>query len=350
MKVRVGIAGVGNCASVLVQGLKYYSGRKRDGLWHPVVAGLEPNDIQVVAAFDIDGSKVGRDLSEAIFAKPNVARMYTEVPPSGITVSKGVAKGDVAPHLAQREVVSGRRSEVVDVLRESKADILLNLISSGSDGSSEEYAEAALEAGCSFINCTPSLLLRKRRLTSSFTRKGLAMVGDDLMSQFGGTVFHKGLLNLMVKRGVKVSKSYQLDVGGGSETFNTIEERIKMAKREVKTSSVASEVPYKFETVAGTTDYVDYMGNDRTSYFWVEGSSFLNSGVSVDVYLRSSDGANAGNILFDVLRATHWSVRRGRLRNVPVICGYGFKSPPTPVPFEEAHGLFVKLFVSKGEV
>jgi myo-inositol-1-phosphate synthase len=346
MKVRVGIAGVGNCASVLVQGLRYYSGRRRDGLWHPTVAGLEPSDIQVVAAFDIDGSKVGLDLSEAIFAKPNVARRYIDVPPSGVTVSKGVANGDVAPHLAQRDVVSGKRSDVVDTLRESRADILLNLISSGSDGSSEEYAAAALEAGCSFVNCTPSLLLRKKRLTSSFVRKRLALVGDDLMSQFGGTVFHKGLLNLMVKRGVKVSRSYQLDVGGGSETFNTIEERIKMAKREVKTSSVASEVPYKFETVAGTTDYVDYMGNERTSYFWVEGSSFLNSGISVDVYLRSSDGANAGNILFDVLRATHWSVKKGRLRNIADICGYGFKSPPSPVHFEEAYGRFIDLFVT----
>ena len=154
------------------------------------------------------------------------------------------------------------------------------------------------------------------------------------MSQFGGTVFHKGLLGLMVKRGVKLSKSYQLDVGGGAETENTSNEEIKMAKREVKTGSVATEVPYKFETIAGTTDFVDYMGNDRTSYFWFEGSSFLDSDISVDVYLRSSDGANAGNVLLDVILATYGTMKVGKLGTVGEIIAYGFKYPPKPMSFE----------------
>jgi myo-inositol-1-phosphate synthase len=346
MAVKVAIAGVGNCAAVFAQGLKFYSGGKTNGLWHPRVAGLRPQDIEIVAAFDIDPRKVGLDLSSAAFAPPNVARKYLELPKSRVTVSPGISKGDLAPHLKGVKPDAVDSAEVVSRLDQAGADILLDLISSGSDASSEEYAKAALRAGCAFVNCTPTLLLKKNSLVASFRRSRLPLVGDDLMSQFGGTSFHRGLLRFMVGRGVKVSKSYQLDVGGGSETLNTIDEAIKMAKRTVKTTSVTTEVPYKFETIAGTTDYVDYMGNDRTSYFWFEGSGFMDSGISVDIYLRSSDGANAGNILFDVLRATYKSMRSKNLRNVKEICAYGFKSPPQKWALDEAYSKFAKRFLN----
>lgn len=346
MRARIAVAGVGNCASVLVQGIVHYSSTQKPGLWHPRVAGMRPADLGVVAAFDVDANKVGLRLDKAIFAQPNVARKYVEIPHTGVTVEPGISKEDVAPHLSSAKLVTSSRAKVVEQLEDSRADILLNLISSGSDSSSEEYAKAALEAGCAFINCTPSLLLKRRALAASFARARLPLVGDDLMSQFGGTVFHKGLLNLMVNRGVKLSKSYQLDVGGGSETLNTIDERIKLAKRSVKTASVASEVPYKFETIAGTTDFVDYMGNDRTSYFWFEGGGFLGSGITVDIYLRSADGANAGNILFDVLRATYAAKKARKLKSVGEVCAYGFKSPPQRGHFEEAYRRFVATFVN----
>ena len=345
MKARIAVAGVGNCASVFTQGLAYYSSAQKPGLWHPRVAGMRPSDLSIVAAFDIDQRKIGLGLNKAILAAPNVAQKYADVPDTGVVVGAGLSKGDVAPHLSSSKLSTTTREELVEQLEGADADILVNLVSSGSDGSSEEYALAALEAGCAFVNCTPSLLLKRRKLVGRFARAKLPLVGDDLMSQFGGTVFHKGLLNLMVNRGVKLTKSYQLDVGGGSETLNTIDERIKLAKRGVKTTSVASEVPYKFETVAGTTDFVDYMGNDRTSYFWVEGGGFLGSGVTVDVYLRSSDGANAGNILFDVLRATYAAKKTRKLKGVGGICAYGFKSPPEREHFAEAYARFVSAFV-----
>ena len=345
LAVKVALAGVGNFASVFVQGLKFYSGGERRGLWHPSVAGLGPRDVQVAAAFDIDSRKVGLELSGAAFAPPNVARRYVALPKTKVVVAPGISKGDVAPHLNGSRLESGTTEEVSRQIEDSGADILVNLISSGSVRSSEEYARAALRAGCAFVNCTPSLVLKNGRLAAGFRRAKLPLVGDDLMSQFGGTIFHKGLLSLMVKRGVKVSKSYQLDVGGGSETLNTIDEAIKMAKREVKTTAVASEVPYKFETIAGTTDFVDYMGNDRTSYFWFEGSGFMNSDTSVDVYLRSSDGANGGNVLLDVVRATHRCMRTGRLGTVGEICAYGFKSPPKPRQFDEAYGRFAAQYI-----
>lgn len=345
MPIKVALAGVGNCASVFVQGLKFYSGGERKGLWHPKVAGLRPKDIQVVAAFDVDSRKVGLELSKAIFAPPNVAKKYLSLSKSKVVVAPGVSRGDIAPHLGGVKLERSSMDEVSKALAASGADILVNTISSGSTPSSEEYARAALKARCGFINCTPSPVLRDSKTVSDFQRAKLPLLGDDLMSQFGGTIFHKGLLSLMVRRGIKVSKSYQLDVGGGSETLNTIDEEIKMAKREVKTSSVASEVPYEFETIAGTTDYVDYMGNDRTSYFWFDGSTFLGTGISVDVYLRSSDGANAGNVLLDVLRAAYKCMRIGRLGTVNEICAYGFKSPPKRMRYDEAYTKFAALYV-----
>jgi myo-inositol-1-phosphate synthase len=345
LKAKIAIAGVGNCASVFLQGLRFYSGKSLEGLWHPVIGGLRPRDVDVAAAFDIDSRKVGLELSQAAFAPPNVARKYMELPGSKTMVSPGISKGDPAPHLRGATLQGADPKEVSARLEASGAEILVNLISSGSDASAEAYAEAALRAGCAFVNCTPSLILKRRKLAAGFRRSRLPLVGDDLMSQFGGTVFHKGLLNLMVKRGVRVSKSYQLDVGGGSETLNTMDEGIKMAKRKLKTTSVASEVPYKFETVAGTTDFVDYMGNDRTSYFWFDGSGFLKSGISVDVYLRSSDGANAGNVLLDVVRATHRARKSGKLAGVEDICAYGFKSPPQATHFAEAYAKFTSRYL-----
>ena len=343
--VKIAIVGVGNCASVFVQGLKFYSGGERRGLWHPNVAGLKPKDLQVVSAFDVDSRKTGLELSKAIFSPPNVARQYVKVPRGKIMVEPGISKGDAAPHLRSIKLVRAGIDEVVKKLEDSGADLLLNLISSGSVASSEEYARSALKAGCGFINCTPSLVLRNNKLVADYQKAKLPLIGDDLMSQFGGTVFHRGLLSLMSRRGVKVSKSYQLDVGGGSETLNTIDEGIKMAKREVKTNTVASEVPYKFETIAGTTDYVDYMGNDRTSYFWFEGSTFMGSGVSVDIYLRTSDGANAGNVLFDVIRAAYRCKQIRKTGTVGEICAYGFKSPPKPMHYDEAYNKFAALYI-----
>jgi myo-inositol-1-phosphate synthase len=328
-----------------MQGLRYYSGEGRKGLWHPNVAGLKPKDLQVVAAFDVDSRKVGLELSKAAFAPPNVARRYIAFPKTRVAVDAGISKGDVPPHLRDVRLEKTSADEVTKRLEESGADILVNVTSSGSIASSEEYARAALKAHCAFINCTPSLVLRNNKIVADFQRAKLPLVGDDLMSQFGGTIFHKGLLGLMVRRGVKISKSYQLDVGGGSETLNTIDEGIKMAKRQVKTTTVASEVPYKFETIAGTTDFVDYMGNDRTSYFWFEGSSFMDSGISVDIYLRSSDGANAGNILLDVIRATYRCMKVGKIGTVNEICAYGFKSPPKPMHYDEAYTKFAALYV-----
>jgi myo-inositol-1-phosphate synthase len=345
LTVRVAIAGVGNCASVLLQGIEFYKIGRREGLWHKRVGGLAVKDIRIVAAFDIDSRKVGTDIADAANEEPNVARKVLEIPPMGVRVEAGLVEGEVPPHLRNERIVKSDARNVVKTLGESNADILLNLISSGSNRASIAYANACLKASCSYANCTPTLVLKERSIVSRFRDAKLAIVGDDLMSQFGGTIFHRGVLKMMVDRGVKVLKSYQLDVGGGAETFNTIDEEIKMVKRRLKTESVVSEVPYKFETIAGTTDYVDYMNNDRTSYFWIEGRGFMNSPITFDVYLRSSDGANAGNILLDVIRSVCASARSGRYGAIEEICAYAFKSPPSKMHFDEAYSRFQEKFV-----
>lgn len=316
--------------------------KKIGGVWHKHVGGHNIQDIQIVTAFDIDKRKIGTDLTESIFREPNVTPKFAKVPPSKITVNPGIMKDEVPPHL-QGNIQS--KESIVEDLKKSEATIALNLIPSGMQKTSLAYANECLDAGVSVVNATPAKLATNSSLSGRFGRAKLIIAGDDLMSQFGGTAFHKGILDFINSRGIRVDKSYQLDVGGGNETLNTISEEIKLAKRDIKTESISAEIPYKFATVAGTTDYVDYLGNNRTSYFWISGSGFFDSDVKIDVYLRTNDGANSANVLFDVVRAVSYSMKRKKYGAVEEICDYGFKRLPKPVPLHDAHREFMKKFM-----
>lgn len=340
-EIRVALLGVGNVASALVQAL--YA-RNPSGVWHETIGGYRTSDIKLVSAFDIDKRKVGKDLSEAIFASPNVGPIFYSVPQTGIIVQPGVVNYEIPRHLTSDSVGT---SDFVSLLKDSSPDIVLNLIPSGMPDTSYDYAKAALKAGCSFINATPVVLASDRNLRSKFGSSKLVLVGDDLMSQFGGTAFHKGILDFMNSRGIAVEKSYQLDVGGGNETLNTINEDVKVSKRDIKTDSISGELPYKFETVAGTTDYVDYMGNNRTSYFWIKARSLFDSEIKIDVYLRTNDGANAGNVLLDVIRAVAKSLRSKRYGSPKEICNYGFKKIEEPTLLRMTHEEFLKKYSQK---
>jgi len=347
-KIRVAIIGVGNSASVFVQSLAY---RQEEctikGIWHPEIGGYGLEDIQVVEAFDINQSKVGKDLSAAISISPNNTTKNLEIQNLGVKVSEGLLLDELPDPVSKLMNVkkSYKETDIAQVLKKSNIDVVLNVISSGLDKTTKAYAEAALKAGCSFINCTPSPIVHDSNLVSEFEDAKQIVVGDDLMSQFGGTVFHKGILDLMIKRGVKILKSYQLDVGGGAETLNTINEDVKRAKRKVKSSAISSEVPYKIDTVTGTTDYVDFLGNNRTSYYWLLGEGFNGSPITIDIYLRTSDGSNAVNILLDLVRVVHISKERERYGAPNEICGYGFKRPPIPIVLEKAYNKFEETFL-----
>jgi myo-inositol-1-phosphate synthase len=332
-EIRVAVVGVGNVGSTFVQGIDYYSGRNTVGLWHQKVAGLKPSNVKVVAAFDVDPAKVGRNLSQVA----GDISEHRSSKDSKITISPGIM-ADSSGKIGSPAKTSA--DEFTKALKKSGAQVVLNLISSGLDKTSLEYARAALAARVSFVNATPAKIATDSTLAKKFAASRLVLAGDDLLSQLGGTAFHKGMIDFMVERGVHVNKSYQLDVGGSAETKNTMDERIRMLKRGMKTGSIGMEAPYKFESVAGTTEYTDFLGDSRNSYYWMSSEGFLGSNIIMDLTLRTSDGANAGNVLLDVVRAT---AKKGG-KAAEVISAYGFKNPPKQFKIREAYANFTRMF------
>ena len=345
-KINVALAGIGNCASAFIQGLHYYANMdksKCEGLRHPSLGGFEPKDIQIVAAFDIDQRKVGKDLSEAIYAPPNNAPKVTDVSSLSVIVHKGPVLDGVGEytknvvHISEASGVS-----VSKLLSDSEAEILLNLLPSGAVKASQWYAEQALKAGCAFVNATPIFIASDSAWALRFEQAQLPIVGDDLIDQVGATTLHKTLLQLLSLHGVRVTQTYQLDVGGGTESLDTLE-RTRDVKRAVKTKSVEASLPYKAEVVAGSTDYVDFLQNRRDSYFWIKGVYFCEAPMQIDLKLSTVDAPNAGSVLFDVVRAVKIALNRKLKGAMMPICTYAFKHPPQIVPLETAEEMFTEF-------
>ncbi|MEM3442690.1 MAG: inositol-3-phosphate synthase [Candidatus Bathyarchaeia archaeon] len=343
-RIKVALAGVGNCASALIQGLKYYSKCKSVeesvGLRHLLLGEFHPRDIEVVAAFDIDERKVGKDLSQAIFAPPNNAPKILDVPPTNVIVQKGSVLDGVGEYTKKVIQISNQPEvDVKKVLENSDAEILLNLLPSGAFNASRWYAQQALNAGCAFVNATPAFIASDGGWAELFEKAGFPVVGDDLMDQVGATTLHKTLLKLLSAHGVRVTETYQLDVGGGTESLDTLE-RARDVKRVVKTRSVEAALPYKAEIVAGSMDYVDFLNNRRDSYFWIRGEYFCNTPMQIDLKLSTVDAPNAGSILFDVIRAVKIALDRKIGGAILPICAYAFKNPPKLLPIENAEKMF----------
>lgn len=348
-QVKVALIGVGNCASAFIQGIQYYGKFKKSedyvGLRNPVLAGLSPKDIVVVAAFDVDARKVGLDISEAIFAQPNNAPKVADVPKLGVKVSKGPLLDGVGESTqAIIQVSKTPDADVSAVLKAAAAEVVINLLPSGAGKASEFYAEQSLTAGCAFVNATPHFIASDPKWAKRFADAKLPLVGDDLVDQVGSTTLHKTLLNLLTQNGVRINETYQLDVGGGTESVDTMD-RSRDAKRLIKTESVAASLPYKAEVVAGSTDYVDFLQNKRDSYFWISGVYFCNSPMKIDLKFQTVDAPNAGSVLFDVVRAVKLALSKKTKGAVEPICAYGFKHPPKILPLEAADSEF-KRFVS----
>jgi myo-inositol-1-phosphate synthase len=341
-KIKVALTGVGNCASAFVQGLHYYSmfTEKPVGLRNPQLGGYTPSDIQVVAAFDIDNRKVGKDLSEAIFAPPNNAPRVTDLPTTGITVQKGPLLDGIGK--STQSIIhpsSQPDTNVAQVLRETGAEILVNLLPSGATKASQYYAEQALVAGCAFINATPTYIASDAAWAKRFQNAALPVAGDDLVDQVGSTALHKTLLKLLSDSGVKITETYQLDVGGGTESLDTLD-RTRETKRVIKTQSVASSLPYKAEIVAGSTDYVDFLQNNRDSYFWISGVYFCNAPMRIDLKFSTVDAPNAGSVLFDIIRAMKIALDKKLTGAIIPVSAYAFKRPPQMLPLETAEKTF----------
>ncbi|NWG10540.1 inositol-3-phosphate synthase [Candidatus Bathyarchaeota archaeon] len=349
-KIKVALAGVGNCAAALVQGLKYYGDCEKEeeaiGLRHLFLNGFHPKDIQIVVAFDIDNRKVGKDLSEAIFSEPNNAPKIADIPRPNITVQKGPVLDGVGEY-TKNVVQISKQSEVniAGMLEESDSEILLNLLPSGAVKASQFYAEQALNAGCAFVNATPIFMASDAMWAERFEKAELPLVGDDLIDQVGATTLHKTLLRLLSMNGVRITETYQLDVGGGTESLDTFD-RSRNVKRAVKTKSVESALPYKAEVVAGSMDYVDFLQNRRDSYFWIRGLYFSRTPMQIDLKLSTVDAPNAGSVLLDVIRAVKIALNKKLKGAILPVCAYAFKHPPQMVPLETAETMFADFMTN----
>ena len=352
-KIKVAIIGVGNCASALVQGVHYYRHVDKEaealGLGRLFLGGYHPRDIEFVSAFDIDDRKVGKDLSEAVFSKPNTAVKLSNVPRLNVPVLKGPVLDGVGDYLKGVVRISeSREVDVAEKLRESGAEIVVNLLPSGAVNASRWYAEEVLKARCAFINATPTLIASDAVWAERFEEAELPVAGDDLTDQVGATVLHKTLLKTLVDRGVRVSETYQLDVGGGTESLDTLE-RTRDVKRAMKTKSVETVLPYKAEVVAGSTDYVSFLENQRDSYFWIQGLYFGGAPMRLDMRLSTVDAPNAGSVMFDVMRAVKIALDRGVGGQLLSASAYAFKHPPRALTIEAANLWFEEFICGKME-
>jgi myo-inositol-1-phosphate synthase len=339
-KIQVVVAGVGNCCSALLQSIIFHKDNDV-GLIHKNVGGMRPSDIEIIGAVDIDSRKVGRDLSEAILAQPNVALKVCDVPHLGIKVIKGpILDGADGVLKDLIKVDDSTEENISKYLHDVGAEILVNLLPTGCQKASEFYADAAIHGGCAFINCTQSKIASDNRWIEAFEDKNLPLVGDDLMSQIGGTALHMGLLEFLSRRGVKVDKTYQLDIGGSMEAYGVLEDFRREEKRKVKSETIKQVLPAESKIATGTSDYVSFMKDRRTSYFYIEGRNTLGTDVIADIYLRTYDGSNGAGMLLDILRGVKLALNRRVGGQLTSISAYGFKNPPIHTSLTEAQRWF----------
>jgi myo-inositol-1-phosphate synthase len=350
-KIRVAIAGVGNCASALVQGLQYYSKKgPSEGLTYWDVGGYTPKDIKFVAAFDVNSKKVGKDLSQAIFQPPNNTVKVADVPKLDVRVKKGPQHDGIGKYLKEVVAVSGEPdADVVRELKESGAQILVNYLPVGSTKASGAYAEAALKAGVAFVNAIPVFIASDKSWSERFVKAGLPVAGDDVMSQMGATVLHKTLVKMAVDRGVRVDETYQLNIGGDTDFLNMLEESRLRDKRESKTSAVRAMSPYEVPTRIGPSDYVPFLDNDKVCYIWLKGRYFGGSIVKVDLKLHVVDAYDSGGVMVDAIRGTKLALDRGVSGQLESLSAFCFKHPPVQMPYPAAKAAFEQFTSGKRE-
>jgi myo-inositol-1-phosphate synthase len=343
-EIRVAIVGVGNSASALIQGTEYYKNAREEatvpGLMHVNFGGYHIKDVRFVAAFEVNEKKIGKDLAEAIFTEPNCCAKFAEVPRLGVKVSPAPTLDGVAEHMKETFNVYGdgevKPANVVEILKESRAEILVNYLPVGSRDATRFYAQAALDAGCAFINCMPEFIASDSAWAKKFEEKGLPVAGDDVKSQVGATILHRNLARLCVDRGVIIDETYQLNLGGDTDFQNmTVEERLK-TKRISKTEAVTSMVPYDLPTRIGPSDYVPFLGNKKICYLWLKGRKFGDRPLTITVKLEVEDSPNSAGVVIDVIRAVKLALDRKIAGQLISISSYAFKHPPIQVPDSKA--------------
>jgi myo-inositol-1-phosphate synthase len=344
-EIRVALIGVGNSASALIQGTQYYKDAKENttvpGLMHVKFGGYHINDIKFVAAFEVNKDKIGKDLSEAVWIKPNCCEKFADVPKLGITVSPAPILDGVAPHMRETFNVydgSATKESVVQVLKDTKAEVLVNYLPVGSHDAVRFYAQCAIDAGCAFVNCMPEFIGSDSsgEWPKKFEQAGLPVLGDDIKSQVGATILHRNLVRLCLDRGVIVDETYQLNLGGDTDFLNmTVEERLK-TKRISKTEAVTSLVPYELPTRIGPSDYVHFLNNKKICYITLKGRKFGDRPISINVKLEVEDSPNSAGVVIDLIRAAKIALDRKIKGALLSMSSYAFKHPPIQVPDPQA--------------
>ena len=335
-KVRVAIVGVGNCASSLVQGLEYYKDAADDtrvpGLMHVRFGDYHVSDVEVVAAFDVDAKKVGLDLSEAIFASENNTIKFAEVPPTGVTVQRGPTLDGLGEYYTDIIAESDQPvADVVQVLRDTQADVMVSYLPVGSEAADKFYAQCAIDAKVGFVNALPVFIASDPKWAAKFTEAGVPIVGDDIKSQVGATITHRVLAKLFEDRGVELLRTYQLNVGGNMDFMNMLERSRLHSKKISKTQSVTSQVPHemaKADVHIGPSDHVPWLTDKKLAFVRLEGRSFGDVPLNLEYKLEVWDSPNSAGVIIDALRAAKIAKDRGIGGPVISASSYFMKSPP----------------------
>lgn len=361
MGIKVAIVGVGNCASSLVQGIAYYSEGNSDdalGLLHWDMAGYSPNDIEIVAAWDIDSRKIGKDISEAIFAKPNCTTVFcANVPPTGAKVLMGRTLDGVAEHMIDypldrrfelADAAQPEKADVVRVLKENGVDVLMNYLPVGSQQATEFYAECALEAGVAFVNNIPVFIASDPVWAKRFADAGVPIIGDDIKAQLGATIVHRVLTDLFHKRGVSLDRTYQLNTGGNTDFLNMTNRNRLASKKKSKTEAVQSVAQHRLidENIhVGPSDYVAWQNDNKVCFLRMEGRMFGGVPLNLELRLSVEDSPNSAGVAIDMIRCAKIARDRGLSGPILAPAAYFCKHPPKQIPDDQAFNA-VKAFIT----
>jgi myo-inositol-1-phosphate synthase len=353
-KVRVAIIGVGNCANSLLQGVEYYKDASPDefvpGLMHVDLGGYHVRDIEFTAAFDVTKAKVGKDLADAIWAEPNDTIKFASVPKTGITVSRGMTHDGLGKYLSEVvEKAPGDTDDVVKILQETGTDVVVNYLPVGSEEATKWYTEQILNAGCAMVNCMPVFIAKGGYFGRQFEERGLPIIGDDIKSQVGATITHRVLTTLFRERGVKLDRTMQLNVGGNSDFLNMLERERLESKKISKTNAVTSMLDYDIgadNVHVGPSDYVPWLTDRKWAYVRMEGSSFGDVPLNIELKLEVWDSPNSAGIVIDAVRLAKLALDNGVSGALEGPSAYLMKSPPKQIPDDEAHAA-VERFIKQ---
>jgi myo-inositol-1-phosphate synthase len=353
-KIRVAIIGVGNCASSLIQGVEYYRNAKEGdfipGVMHVNLGGYHIRDIEFVAAFDIDKNKVGKDLSEAVLAWPNNTTKFAAVPYKNVKVHRGMTHDGLGKYLSQIiQKAPGATADIVSILRETKADVVVSYLPVGSEEATKWYVEQVLDAGCAFINCIPVFIASERYWQKRFESRRLPIIGDDIKSQVGATILHRTLVNLYLDRGMPIDRTYQLNTGGNTDFLNMLERERLHSKKISKTNAVTSQIKARGLNIdpdnvhVGPSDYVPWQKDNKLCFLRIESRHFGDVPTYLDCRLSVEDSPNSGGVVIDAIRCCKLALNSGVSGALFAPSSYFMKSPPQQYTDTEARALTEKF-------